>query len=209
MPRPSISLLAFLALLLPQLAWPADQPETVESRLREALRTTMLQLRDAQSQAATLQATQVENEQKIKDLTAKLDALTKQSATDKQTADKSIAELNARVADQDTKLASYIDALAKWKKAYQQAVDLARAKEAARAKLEGENIVFQRRVDDQKRKNEAMYQVGMEILTRYKKFSLGDALSAREPFVGLSRVKLENAIQDYQDKLNAQTIKTP
>ena len=35
----------------------------------------------------------------------------------------------------------------------------------------------------------------------------GEALTAREPFVGVTRVKFENLIQDYQDKLADQKIK--
>jgi hypothetical protein len=46
-----------------------------------------------------------------------------------------------------------------------------------------------------------------EILTRYEKFSLGEALAAREPFIGLTRVKLENLTQDYSDKISKQQAK--
>ncbi len=204
-----LAILIGLVAILPLQPARSESADSVEAKLREALRTTMLQLRDAQGQIATMQTTQVENEQKIKDLTASVETLTRQSAEDKQASDKAIALLDARVADQDTKLASYIEALAKWKKAYQQAADLARSKEAARAKLESEAIVLQRRVEDQKRKNEGMYQIGTEVLNRYRKFALGDAITAREPFVGLSRVKLENLMQEYRDKLDEQLIRQP
>ena len=63
-----------------------------------------------------------------------------------------------------------------------------------------------RKGDDQQRKNRAMYQLGLEILKRYEHFGLGDAITAREPFVGTTRVKFENLIQDYGDKLAAQKI---
>ena len=59
---------------------------------------------------------------------------------------------------------------------------MARAKEAERAKLQTQGIELQRRVDDRERKNAELFKTGMEILTRYEKFSLGDALSAKEPF---------------------------
>ncbi len=41
----------------------------------------------------------------------------------------------------------------------------------------------------------------MEVLDRYEKFSLGDAISAKEPFVGVTRVHLQELVQGYQDKL--------
>jgi hypothetical protein len=70
-------------------------------------------------------------------------------------------------------------------------------------------IDLERRVADQQVKNAAMYKVGMEVVSRYEKFGLGDALTSREPFIGITRVKFENLIQDYQDKLADQTIKAP
>ena len=36
---------------------------------------------------------------------------------------------------------------------------------------------------------------------RLENFSYGTALAAREPFVGATRVKLENEVQGYKDKL--------
>ena len=61
-------------------------------------------------------------------------------------------------------------------------------------------------MDDRELKNLELYKTGREILTRYEKFGLGDAIGAKEPFVGLSRVKLENLVQDYKSKLLNQTV---
>ena len=47
----------------------------------------------------------------------------------------------------------------------------------------------------------------MEILTRYQQFGLGQALAAREPFTGNAKVKLQNIVQDYGDKILNQTAK--
>jgi hypothetical protein len=41
----------------------------------------------------------------------------------------------------------------------------------------------------------------MEILDRYEKFGLGDAILAREPFTAAKRVKFQNLVQDLSDKL--------
>jgi len=64
-----------------------------------------------------------------------------------------------------------------------------------------QNIMLHRLVDDREAKNLDLYTTANEILTRYEKFSLGDALSAKEPFVGATRVKLLELVQDYKDKL--------
>lgn len=181
----------------------------VEQKLRESLRSTMLQLRDAQGQVAVLQAAQLESEQKIKDLTAQLDKAVKQAAEEKKSSERAITQLTVKNGEQDARLARFVESQAKWKKAYESLAETAKSTEAARAKVEAEAIGLQRRVNDQRTKNEAMYKLGIEVLDRYKNFGLGNALVAREPFVGVTRVKFENLIQDYENKLSDQTIKTP
>ena len=185
----------------------ADQANSPEERLRGLLRSTMLQLRDAQNQVATLQTAQTESEKEKKALSDRVDELTKQAAADKDSSTKTIADLNTKVADQNTFISQLKDALEKWKATYNQAVTVANTKEAQRARLESQVIVLQRRIDDAETKNLALYKIGKEVLGRYQKFGLGTAITAREPFVGITRVKLENLVQDYSDKLNDQTIK--
>lgn len=167
-----------------------------ETKLREALRNTMLQLRTAQNERAALQASQAESEAKVKTLTAQVESLTKQAAAAEKTA-----------ADEQAQLVKFKEAVQNWETAYKQVVELANAKESARAKLESDSISLQRQVADQQRRNAAMFRTASEILTRYERFGLGDALAAKEPFVGITRVKLENLVQDYQDKLLDERIK--
>ncbi len=185
----------------------ADQTTSPEERLRGMLRTTMLQLREAQNQNAVLQTAKAEAEKGKQEVSDRLEALTKQAAADKDAATKTVSDLNAKLADQNTQLAQYKDALEKWQQGYKQAAELATTKEAQRAKLASQVIVLQRRVEDDERKNAELYSLGKEILNRYEKFGLGTALTAREPFVGVTRVKLENLVQDYSDKLSDQQIK--
>jgi uncharacterized coiled-coil protein SlyX len=204
---PIILLWLFASLLIGPKVRAADQANSPEERLRGMLRSTMLQLRDAQNQVATLQSAQTESEKAKKDLSDRLDELTKQAAADKDSATKTIADLNAKVTDQNTLISQMKDALDKWKEAYSKAVELGNTKEAQRAKFESQAIALQRRVEDDETKNLALYDLGKEILGRYERFGLGTAITAREPFVGITKVKLENLVQDYSDKLLDQTIK--
>jgi chromosome segregation ATPase len=207
--------LALLAVILPVfflggLVRADDSAQaTTESRLRDALRNTMLQLRDAQGQVATLQASQAQSDKDNADLKAKIDALTsqiagltKQSAEEKDASDKAIADLKSQNGDLMTQIGKLNDALAAWEKDDKQYVQLAKDKEAARAQLAVQVILLQRTVDDRETKNLALYNLGNEILTRYEQFSLGDALGAKEPFTGLTRVKLQELVQDYKDKIS-------
>jgi ABC-type uncharacterized transport system fused permease/ATPase subunit len=130
----------------------ADQANSAEERLRGMLRSTMLQLRDAQNQVATLQGVQAEDEKQKKALSDRVDELTKQATADKDAATKTIADLNAKVTDQTSMIAQFKDALVKWKEGYNKAVEVATTKEAQRAKFESQAIVLQRRVEDDESK---------------------------------------------------------
>ena len=199
--------LFLFSLVAPLRAADEDPQVAINAKLREGLRNTMLQLQTAQGQVATLTATQTENEAKIKDLQAKLDQLTKQSSDAKLTADKSIADLKDQVAAQDTRNARQLEALGKWKTAYNNLVDQAKAIDAKRAALVSEKIALTRKVEAQQRQNQELYTLGQEILHRYEHYGLGDAILNREPFTGIAKVKFQNYIQSNSDKLTDSKIK--
>jgi hypothetical protein len=196
-----------IALFTGSHLWAADAENPVEAKLREALRNTMLQLRDAQGQIATFQAAQIESDQKVKELTAKVDSLSKQAIADRNTAANMVAELNTKIAEQDTVIQALQTANMKWKKSYGEVTMLAQKKEDERGTLAAKVIKLNQQVADQQTRNIKMYQLGMEILGRYEKFGLGEAILAREPFVGTTKVKFQTLIQNDQDKLVDARIK--
>jgi len=179
----NLTLLALIALLaLPGVVLrAADQPSPAELRMRDALKNTMLQLRTAQNDLATAQAAQAESDQKVKDLTDQVDKLTKQAIADKDASDKTIAALNAKTTEQTTEIAQYKDALEKWKAGYTLAATTAKTKEADRAKLATDKILLQRRVDDLETKNQELFKIGNDILTRYENSVWGRRSLRRNP----------------------------
>ncbi|MGB8166647.1 MAG: hypothetical protein WCF18_04100 [Chthoniobacteraceae bacterium] len=178
-----------------------------EAKLREGLKNTMLQLRTVQSEKAALEATKIELDQKVQALTEQSDALTKQLADEKAASEKRIKELTESVVARGNELLQTQTELEKWKASQKEAAALAAKKEAERAKVNSEKIVLERKVADQQVKNTKMFEIGSEILARYEKFGLGTAIAAREPFVGLTRIKLKNQLQELGDKLADQKIK--
>ena len=192
----------------------ADAPSPAEAKLRDNVRALTLQLRTVENDKATMQAAQAEAEQKVADLTAQLEKYKTQLVADKEAADKALAELETKITAKDAAIASGKLDLASWKKghaevkaAYEKAVAIGNVKEAERAKLAARVIVLDRQVVEQRARNAALYQTGTEVLSRYEKFGLGTALTSREPFVGTTKVKFENLIQDYTDQLADQKIK--
>jgi hypothetical protein len=57
-------------------------------------------------------------------------------------------------------------------------------------------------------RNAELLLLGREILDRYRRKDFGAVLAGAEPFTQLTRVKLENLAQDYEDKLRAARFTT-
>ena len=214
----SLRLFLFLSCLFfyQPIALRAAEPADPSQKLREQLRATLLQLRTAQTESSNAQADKAAAEKKAADLAAKMAdlekrnaALAKQSNADKVAADETSAKLNARIAAQEKTIGQYKEVLEKCKAEYQQAAGLARTKEEERAKLASEIIVHQRTIADRERKNIALFNTAIEILDRFQNYALGKALAAREPFIGTTRVKVENLVQGYKDKILDNRIAAP
>jgi len=199
--------LLLLGAVLTSAAKAAEAPDPSQ-KLREQLRAVMLQLRSAQTEGANAQAAQAAAEQKNTELAAKITDLEKRNATlieqansDKKAADKAAASLTTKLADRDKRLEETTTALEKWKAGYEQATGVVRAKEDERAKLAAETLELKRTIADREGKNIALFNTANEVLDRFEKYSLGKALAAREPFIGTTRVKVENLVQGYKDKI--------
>lgn len=185
-------------------------------KLREQLRAVTLQLRTAQTESANAQATTAASEQNVKDLTLKIEtlekrnvALIKEENADKMEAARAIAALEAKNTAREKRLVLVQEALVKWQAGYKKAAALAVTKETERERLASELISTKHTVADRERKNIALFNTANEILTRYQNYALGSALLAKEPFVGTTRVKIENLVQGYQDKILDHRIAAP
>jgi chromosome segregation ATPase len=174
-----------------------------DARLKETVRALTMRLRADETRLNTLASDKAELEQQKKTLTDKVAALAKQATEDKATID----TLRSKASDQQKELLQTREALEKWKAGYEKISAAAQKSEGERAQLAEESILLKRKVADLETKNFALFKLGNEILTRYEKFGLGDALAAREPFTGIARVKLRSLVQDYQDKLADQRAK--
>lgn len=194
----------------------ADPAVDPSAKLREQLRAVTLQLRTAQAEAANAKALQAAADRKAEEQAATIGELEKravaagkQSNADKAAAADRVATLETKVTDLDKNLALHKEAIEKWKTGYQNAAEVARGKETERAKLAGELTTAKNLLADRERKNVALFNTATEILDRYEGYALGKALAAREPFIGTTRVKVENLVQGYKDKILDNRIAAP
>lgn len=203
------SLFALIALTTPLVITAhAQDPAAENAKLREALRTTAIQLRTAQADLANAQAITTAAEAKNKTLETqlsqandKLVAQTKKADQDKTVSDQTIATLNNKVADREKRVKEFTEAIEKWKGAYQQAANTAQAKTAESQNLTGQLASLKLVVADRERKNIALFNTAREILDRYEAHALGRSILAKEPFTRNSRVHIENLVQGYGDRI--------
>jgi chromosome segregation ATPase len=200
-PIKSLIIAALLAVVPAHAAEEADPAMAVLKRMREQLRTVMIQQQKTEAERATLQAANVDLEAQLKSLDAKFKTLAKESNAQKDVDAKTIGDLKAKIMAQEGEQARLQASLASWKKGHQEITDAAKKIEAQRAELAARVILQDRTIADQRRKNDELFKIGSEVLSKYEGFGLGAAIAAREPFTRNMRVKLETLIQDYGDKL--------
>ncbi len=191
---------AFLLALLQ----PASAQTEGEVKLREALRNTTIQLRKAQGDADEARIAKDQIVIEKDQLAKKVEELVKQAVKDQEAANSLRDELRASIARQDAEILRLNSSLEKWKTAQIEASGLAATKEAERAKWSERAILYERRSEDLLRRNHELHKLGTEVVHRLERYGLGTALAAREPFIGTTKVKLQNLVQDYQDSLDDQ-----
>lgn len=198
-------LIAALAFTIPLLGHAQEEDEATV-KLRESLRATVLQVRDLQGQIATLQAAAIAKDQEVVKLSADLKKVNADLIAERNTSANAITALNSKIAELEAEVADKNVANEKWRVEFTKMTERARKLEAERDQLKAVGLAKDRKIADQKAKNALMYQAGTDIIDRYERHGLGDAILSKEPFVGASRAKFQTLMQEYQDKLLDQRI---
>jgi septal ring factor EnvC (AmiA/AmiB activator) len=179
--------------------------ESVEDRMRDALRQSVAEMRAAQDQAAQAQADLQKAQAEKAALQSQLDAA------------------NARLAAAPAIKPADLDALkAQLQAAQQAAAGLQHVNAGLQSKLESQAASAQAR-DEQSRKtaaalngvqsafaackaaNAKLVDVSEDVLHLYESQDFRAVLlKSYEPVLGLARVKLQNIVQQYDDRINAQ-----
>jgi len=192
----------FWGALLVMAVMPAAQAQRseVESRLREMLRTTTLELRDVQSQNAELRA--------------KLDELSAQRATPEKKptpavvdtaalrrAQQDAADLRRELAELRRQLDERERLIAQARQTSEQAAQFARARDSDLQQLTQRQQAFDARIEVCERHNAELVGIANEVLERYRRKGVWEAVRDNEPLLGIHRVKLETLAQDYHARI--------
>jgi hypothetical protein len=183
------------ALLLP---FPGRAETPTEARLREALRSATNQLRAAEDERAAAKAREAA-------LQKELDALKAQPrpapAPVPKSNPKDVAELKKKVEKLTEAAERGERELLQCQAASRESAEALRARESERVRTGSEAALLREQLAAAEAKNEQLYRVGKDIIEWLRGQGVGAAMAAREPFLGLKRVQLENIAQDQEDKL--------
>ncbi len=199
----------FIILLLSFIAAPsamAEEAGAVEAQLREALRNTMLQLREAQGKTAEMEAAAVQAEMAAEKAKKETAAVQAQLVEERNNAANQATELRAAMAQVEDKAIALNAQVTKWEKDYRALTERTRKAEFELAKAKGRNTVLERTIAEQQVKLAEMKGIADEILDRYAAHSFGRTALAREPFISVNRASLQTIMQDLETRLRAAAL---
>lgn len=179
------------------------QSATTEDRLRNQLRQTTLELRAAQDENAALKAKQQELEQAAATDRNKpaQPAPPPPDTREIERLRNMLASEKANGAALQQQLDQFQQQQAQWEKAYQQAADLARSRDAEARKYQAQFQDSDGRLQTCTRDNEQLFTLGNELLQRYRDKGVWDSLKDSEPFTKIHQIELEKLAQNYHAKL--------
>ncbi len=190
----------------------ADE-QSNEDRLRDALRQSVQEMRAAQDQASQAQAQLTQAQTELASVKAQLDAANAklaETAGKPQAKPEELAAVQAQLKQSQATAAALQQGLAKFQGAYQQATDLARAKDAESQRATAGLAADQRALETCKATNKKLIDVSEKVLHLYESQSFRSILlKSYEPLIGAAKVDLENLVQDYDDKIRDQEYVAP
>ena len=196
------SLVAVLGLALAASAFAAEPAGDAQNR--EKLRAATLRLRDAESELVTAKGERDALAATSKAQEVQLAEMRKNAEGDRLAHVKKAGDLSAKFEESEKERVQLQSELKAERERIAQLQSLAQAREEARLRLVEDKQVVENTLARREVQNIELYSTANEILRRFEKFSLGEAIAAKEPFVGRTRTKLENLIIEYHDKLLAQ-----
>ncbi len=173
---------------------------------RDALRAEHRKALAAEEQVEQLSEQNQALRQQLADETAHAEAL-RQKAEDAggqvQKLNQALVDTNGKMQAQEDQARGIVD---KWRSQYEALVEQAKKIDAERHQFAARAVSGERALASCADKNGKLYKIGLDLIARYKSKGIGDVLADDEPFLQMSRVQMENLMQDYEDKLYDQKL---
>src|SRR5579859_2825592 len=179
----------------------ADSDSSPETRLRAALKTATARIRELEDQNAQLEAKQASAERDRLEFTQKAAAADKELGELRKQGEADKAALDQAAATQKSQGAS----IAKLQDSYGKTSQALSTRDADAKRLDAVVAKLRPQLQSCESKNAQLYKIGEEVLDLYDKEDIFD-LASREPITKIKRVEIENAMQDYEDKMRDSKI---
>ncbi len=177
----------------------AQDSESESDRLRDALRDALSQQHALEDQRTALQAQLTDTTRDRDRLSRDVDAAHARIKALQKAYNTAVIEFNQRLEERN-------QVLEKWKSAYEDAADVARAKDAERAKFQASSQAFEAADKICTAKNAKLVKVSSDILAGYRKLNMWKVLAVREPMIGYGGVAHETQVQAYLDRILDQKV---
>lgn len=194
--------LALLVMLIANTSAGLVHADPVVDRMRDQLRQTILQMRQLEDENLSLKAKLAHAAPAApapvvvaKVNTAELKQLREAARLEKARAD----EMQGKVSEVMARLEQLQHSLA-------QAGNAARSQQQASQNLDSQLKAAAQKTQLCEDGNKQLAALAGEVLDQYRRQSFWQAMRAHEPVTGLYRVRLENAVQDYQNKMANATL---
>jgi chromosome segregation ATPase len=179
------------------------------SREREMLHRAQEALRESQADNSALAQGKAETEQKLKAASEQLDTLRNANKSERsalQAKLKATADAQADAASQLEQARRQVAALSTEK---QEMADKLRLSESQLKKVQQDLDSSRTANTSCEAKNLKLYEYSQELAQRYQAKGVWASLTQHEPVLGIANVKVENVLQEYQDKLASQRVQPP
>lgn len=184
-------------------AWSEDKRA---SREREALRRAQQQVQQIRQEKTALEEKLAGFEQEKEELAGQINDIQERAESERQQLQRALdamtgekqtlqaqkAELDQRLADLTTKQTGTERELAQT--------------QAQKKQTESTLLTRDQQVAGCEDKNSRLYQYGRDLIEQCRDRSATDAVLRLEPFTGIKRVEIENLLEEYRDKLDAQKL---
>jgi len=195
--KPSVAALLLAAIFAVSPAFAADKKEKADPNKAQIRRMQQVQRKLEEEKAAV--ASELEEEKKKVEIEALRSTELKRNLNTLRSARES---LQAKLAESEAKLAATVAEVARTKEqlglAETEGKRLQTALAGEKQQLAGEKQQFAACVE----RDKELRKVSATVLALYEKKSCLDSTLQREPFTGLKRVEIENAVEDLREKLD-------
>lgn len=189
------------------------QEDKKAGREREMLRRAQQALKQGEEQRAALQAEKSALEEKLKAASAKADKLAdaeQKLAAAQRRAGGLEAELSrsrSAGADLEKKLAEAGARFARLSQEHTEALRTIASRDSQVKLQQGTLTQVRGEIAACEDKNAKLYGFGTELIGRYRDKSPFEAIRQAEPLTGLKQAQMDNLMEEYRDKLDAQRIR--